>query len=309
MLVCALSERRGQRSDDQTRNRGNPMSRAASASRSILVCLFLAGGAAPAAAQADPAAARPTPIQDNSFLVEEAYNQESGVVQHVSTFARARGGAWSYAFTQEWPLLGQRHQLGFTLPVESAGGPRAGTGVGDLALNYRLQALGIGGSRVAFAPRVSALLPTGDEARGRGAGGTGMQVNLPLSVALTDRWVAHSNAGLTHTFAARNALGQEAGTTGYNLGQSLVWLLHPRLNLMLEAAWTRDEEVAGAGVTTRGTSFFVAPGVRGAVDLPGGLQVVPGVAVPFGAGPSQGERALFLYLSFEHPFSARRDIV
>ncbi|MET0399773.1 MAG: transporter [Longimicrobiaceae bacterium] len=274
---------------------------------SVLVCLLLAGGVAPARAQA-PAEAPAAPIQDNSFLVEEAYNQERGVVQHISTFARPRGGgAWSYSFTQEWPLLGQRHQIGFTLPVESAEGARGGTGVGDLALNYRWQVLGIGGSRVALAPRVSALLPTGDEERGRGAGGAGVQANLPLSVVLADRWVAHSNAGVTHTFSARNALGQEAGTTGYNLGQSLIWLAHPRLNLMLEAAWSRDDEVVGADATRHGTSFFLAPGIRGAVDLPSGLQVVPGVAVPIGVGPSDGERALFLYLSFEHPFGARRD--
>lgn len=25
-----------------------------------------------------------SPIQDNSFLIEEAYNQEDGVVQHIS---------------------------------------------------------------------------------------------------------------------------------------------------------------------------------------------------------------------------------
>lgn len=28
------------------------------------------------------------PIQDNSFLIEEAYNQEFGVVQHINTFTR-----------------------------------------------------------------------------------------------------------------------------------------------------------------------------------------------------------------------------
>ena len=28
------------------------------------------------------------PIADNSFLIEEAYNQDPGVVQHISTFSR-----------------------------------------------------------------------------------------------------------------------------------------------------------------------------------------------------------------------------
>ena len=35
---------------------------------------------------AQEAAPAPPPIQDNSFLIEEAYNQERGVVQHIGTF-------------------------------------------------------------------------------------------------------------------------------------------------------------------------------------------------------------------------------
>jgi hypothetical protein len=45
----------------------------------------------------------------------------------------------------------------------------------------------------------------------------------------------------------------------------------------------------------------VSPGIRWAWNFPTGLQVVPGIAVPIGVGPSRGDRALFLYLSFEHP--------
>jgi hypothetical protein len=46
--------------------------------------LFIPGGAA--LAQISPSA---PPIQDNSFLVEEAYNQNFGVVQHISSFVSA----------------------------------------------------------------------------------------------------------------------------------------------------------------------------------------------------------------------------
>src|SRR5260221_10479412 len=43
-------------------------------------------------------------IQDNSFLVEEAYNQEFGVVQHIQTFQRVWSThSWGYTFTQECP--------------------------------------------------------------------------------------------------------------------------------------------------------------------------------------------------------------
>jgi len=40
----------------------------------------------------------PVPIQDNSFLVEEAYNQGRGIVQHISTFAKSRNdNGWAYS--------------------------------------------------------------------------------------------------------------------------------------------------------------------------------------------------------------------
>lgn len=47
-------------------------------------------------------------IQDNSFLIEEAYNQEPGVVQHILAWRR-QGRDWSNTFTQEFPLGTQDH--------------------------------------------------------------------------------------------------------------------------------------------------------------------------------------------------------
>lgn len=254
---------------------------------------WLALAAAPAAAQQAPAA-----IQDNSFLIEEAFNQEPGVVQHVSTWAR-QGDDWAYTFTQEWPLFSQRHQLSFTIPVQSAEAGDAGPG--DVALTYRHQVTSANGER-AMAPRLSLLLPTGDDARGLGAGGVGVQGNLPVSVQLGPRFITHANAGATWTPAARAADGTRTATTGYNLGQSVIWLARPSFNLLLEAAWSRTQEAAGAGATERADALYLSPGVRWAHDLPGGVQVVPGVAVPIGVGPSAGERSLFLYLSVEHSF-------
>src|SRR3954452_2591720 len=119
-------------------------------------------------------------IQDNSFLLEEAYNQEAGVVQHISTFARATNGEWNFGFTQEWPLGGIQHQLSYTLLIQHV--ETGSTGLGDVALNYRYQLLGNPQARTVMAPRVSVLLPIGNEAAGRGAGAVGLQTNLPLTI-------------------------------------------------------------------------------------------------------------------------------
>src|SRR5688500_14815818 len=88
-----------------------------------------------------PVAAAPMPIRDNSFLIEEAYNQPWGVVQHVSTFQRVRGAfGWGATFTQEWPAPSERHQLSYTIPIQrSMTLTGEHTGMGDIVLNYRYQ--------------------------------------------------------------------------------------------------------------------------------------------------------------------------
>ena len=239
-------------------------------------------------------------IQDNSFLIEEAYNQEAGVVQHISTFSRSGGGEWDYSFTQEWPLGGIRHQLSYTIPVQHADG--SGTGLGDIALNYRYQLAGNPDARTVAAPRFSLILPTGNDELERGTGAVGFQVNLPLTQVIDSQLVTHWNAGSTLTPSARNSLGRQATTSDFNLGGSLIWLARPSLNLLLEALWLSEESVAGDGRTVRGESGLLSPGIRMAFNLPGGLQIVPGVAYTVGLGPDSSPDSVFLYLSFEHPF-------
>src|SRR4051794_28729587 len=103
----------------------------------------------------------PAPIADNSFLVEEAYNQEFGVVQHIQSFTRLwDGGEYAYSFTQEWPFdPAPRNQFSYTI-LGLRGRDGEGFGLGDIALNYRFQVTQT--DVAAFAPRFSVLLPTGD---------------------------------------------------------------------------------------------------------------------------------------------------
>lgn len=273
--------------------------------RALLVLILLLLPALPARAQEG---GDEKPIQDNSFLLEEAYNQEFGVVQHISAFQyNWPAGDWGYGFTQEWPVdIAPRHQLSYTL---SALRPGSGleAGFGDLALNWRYQLVGSGDAKVAFAPRVSLLLSTGDSRRGLGAGATGVQVNLPVSVQHNRRLVTHWNAGATFHPNAKNELDHEAATRGVNLGQSFVWLAHPRFNVLLETVYYSAESVVAPQTTEREHAVFLNPGVRWAWDLPNGLQIVPGVAVPVGVGPSAGERGVFFYLSLEHPYRKLKD--
>jgi hypothetical protein len=245
-----------------------------------------------------PLAALQAPIADNSFLVEEAYNQERGVVQHINALLRARDGGWLFTFTQEWPFFSARHQLGFTVPLVS--GADGDARVGDLFVNYRYQLLGPDGA-VAAAPRLSVLLPTGRAADGSGVDAWGLQVNLPVSVRLSDAAVTHWNAGATVVPRASSAEGERATLRAVTLAGSAIWLARSRFNVMLEGSWTRAEEVVGPGTTRAAELALVMPGVRWAHDFSNGLQIVPGVGYAFDVAGGGGD-ALVAYLSLEHGF-------
>ncbi len=271
---------------------------------SILVVLLLAAISAGAQSAPKNEPKEPADIEDNSFLIEEAYNQEPGVIQHISFFSRlSESKDWVYSFTDEWPITGQKHQFSFTVLALHAGDFKgSGAGIGDTAINYRYQLIGNGESRIAVAPRFSVLLASGDPKAGRGFGGTGLQTNLPLSWKMTRHFVSHWNAGATWVPHAKNEFGDRAGTVGYNLGQSFIWLARSNFNVMLETAFNDYEAVAGPGKTQRGQDLLMSPGVRWAYNFKNGLQIVPGVAFPVGVGPTSGEKGVILYLSFEHPF-------
>jgi hypothetical protein len=237
-------------------------------------------------------------IQDNSFLIEEAYNQEPGVVQHIQSFQNMKGGGWLYTFTQEWPVPKETHQLSYTIPVARQDAPDQNAGFGDILLNYRYQA--VQKEHIAVAPRLSLVLPTGDYKGGLGTGTVGYQVMIPVSVELNDKFVTHWNLGWTFTPSSKNEIGEKADTFSTNYGASIIYLASDNFNLMLEAVGSAGQEVAGAGSTSQNNTFFINPGMRFAINCKSGLQIVPGISFPIGIGPSSGEYGVLTYLSFEH---------
>ena len=227
-------------------------------------CLFAFACVIPLAAQQDdPRTAKG--IQDNSFFIEEAYNQEAGVVQHIlngSYFLTRRNGPddkeLSFVFTQEWPVGSQTHQFSYTVPYGflETGGLET-SGIQDVLINYRLQMLTETAQRPAFAPRFSLIIPTGDEDEGFGSGTLGYQINLPVSKIVSDRWTLHANAGAT---LLPDVKGRDLAN--FNLGASAIFAVSRRLNLMLECVGFFDDEVADTGRRDRTSSVILSPGAR-----------------------------------------------
>ena len=261
----------------------------------IVAAAALLAGAGPR----DARGADVEPLEDNSFLIEEAYNQGPRVVQHIGHWARTEpAGDYVFTFAQEWPLIGQRHQLAYAIPFQSlsAGGQR-GVGFGDVEIQYRYQWLGMGDSRLAAAPSLTLLFPTGDESEELGSGAVGGEIGLPLSAVLSSRFVTHTNLKATYT---GEASGHPAKVE-YELGQSLVWLAASRFNPMVEVVWSRSEP-AGGGTGESEEVFVLNPGFRWAHDFPSGLQICPGISFPIGVGATSGDSGVLIYLSFEHGF-------
>jgi len=258
---------------------------------------------------------RPEPLEDNSFFIEEAYNQEEGVVQHIfNVFWRkgvspgTRSDALDFVFTQEWPVPDQTHQLSYTIPYAWLWQePEDIRGVRDILLNYRYQLLEETPDLPAFSPRLSAVLPAGDEEEGLGSGGAGFQANLPLSKRIGERFFFHLNAGTRIIPAAEVDLpgGGDSGSellADYSFGFSVIYMITPLLNPLVEFVGARIQDLdPGTGEKDDRTELFVAPGIRWGIDLPKDYQLVLGTAVPLGLNDDTDDYGVFFYLSLEGP--------
>ena len=64
------------------------------------------------------------------------------------------------------------------------------------------------------------------------------------------------------TPAARNGRGGNATTADFNLGASLIWLIGPSFNVLVEALWLSEQSVEGQRRAAREERGFVSPGIR-----------------------------------------------
>jgi hypothetical protein len=275
----------------------------------VFVVLGVSAIAGPCHAQTPSATASPFGIADNSFLIEEAFNQERGVFQNIFVYRRVRESLcpcpvfmfgpqnrtrWDAAFTQEWPVGGMRHQLSYTVPFSGERGERR---LDDIAVNYRFQLKTEGPGHPAISPRLSVIVPstTGD----LGDNEWGVQANLPVSKRV-GRLYFHFNAGATwqradehHGSSARELRWRMSPA----LGGSAILALRPMVHLMLETLVNTEPDGNGG----RDASTTISPGLRTGWNF-GEKQFVVGAAVPISLGAERSV-ALLGYVSYELRFT------
>jgi hypothetical protein len=277
--------------------------------KTVTLFFLISVGLLPASGRGDD---RPIDgIEDNSFLIEEAYNQEEGVIQHIfnalyTDDSRHRG--WAFTFTEEWPLFSQDHQLSFTIPSSHLNEEgQQQNGIGDVLINYRYQLLNEDKDLLAFAPRFSLILPSGSRHKGTGNGVVGYQWSLPFSKKVASRIALHANLGLTYLPKVRAPLdlpgaplSSKRSLLSYNLGGSAIYAISSHVHLMLEWVGISEQSLNDLGNRERNFKSILSPGIRAAVINTENLQSVVGMGVPIGLNRAAENYGVLLYLSIEH---------
>lgn len=236
------------------------------------------------------------PLEDNSFLVEEAYNQEAGVVQFINVYQKqSKAKDWNYTFINEIPVGGQADQFSYEIPYSYVEALDK-TQVGDLKLNYRREI--IRNEMFVTTARLSIISNTGDYKLGFGNGSIGYETSLLNSVKINSAWSQHWNVGAQFVPSAKNTLGDTADITKYFWALSNIYFVTDGLNVMLEVTSSSFQDVAGPSMSTWSHEDFVSPSLRYAIDV-GDWQFVPGIAAPIGLGDLSGQNQILGYFSIE----------
>ncbi|WP_408098048.1 hypothetical protein ACJVC5_03740 [Peredibacter sp. HCB2-198] len=241
-------------------------------------------------------------IEDNSFLLEEAYNQEWGVYQFIQQYQTYNNSNnFTYAFTNEIPITDKTHQFSYGFGYERYDGVEHGS-ITDTTLSYRWQPVNRDG--ILIAERFGLVVPTGSVEKGTSAGVYGFEFVQAATITMAPQWMNHWNFGFKVLPAAKTAgVDKRRTLTTFKAGTSLIYFLSDHFNLMLEGLLESGQGIDEDGNKIVETSFTINPGFRFDWNLDWkDTQIVPGVSFPTELinGPTQ--QAVLVYLSIEPKF-------
>jgi hypothetical protein len=127
---------------------------------------------------------------------------------------------------------------------------------------------------------------------------TNIKFSLPISIAISKGFMAHSNVGVTFIPRAWNK--------NLKTNQSLIWLTPPEINSLTEAIRERKRAFIGTTLTKKETKILISSG-RDREQIFTNASNVQGGAVPSYLVTEQNYDGCFFSLGFE-PFSAKEDL-
>lgn len=240
-------------------------------------------------------------IEDNSFLLEEAYNQDWGVYQFIQKYQTSNKGILEYSFENEIPLTDKVHELSYEFAHLKSDG-QSHSKMGDTTVNYRWQPINKDGFLVT--ERIGLIMPTGSVTDGTSSGVIGFEFMQSATKTLSDHWISHLNLGFEVLPNAKTPGDKGRRTaSSFRAATSLIYLLSDNFNLMLETIFQTGNGINPDETKDISSSVTLNPGFRWAWDFDWkDTQIVPGVSFPTEMLNNRTEQSVLLYLSIEPKF-------
>jgi hypothetical protein len=207
-------------------------------------------------------------LVDNSFLLEEGFNQPINAVQFIQDYNSRTN---EFTHSGEIPMGSKGHQFSYLVAQDQKINP---------ILSYRF--LSVSEPRVYLAHRFGVVVPVQDERYG-------FEYKQAFTFVASDRWMYHWNFGLFH-------FPRYKGETinSYNSGTSVVYYAQDNLNFLVEAYLETNQNQY---------RYIINPGLRYALNLDWQeTQIVPGMSFPISFEQDTENAGVLLYLSFETKF-------
>jgi hypothetical protein len=250
-------------------------------------------------------------FEDNSFLLNEAFTQEKGIMQFISTIYHdnLHDKNFSCTFTHEIPLNHHRHQVSYSLRynfMQPQATSQDNDGWGDTDIGYAYMLSGKE-AWIMVVPQLTIIIPTGDPSRDLGYGGLGGRLALTITKRLSRKLVSHYNASYTivhkadryNEISGEKVKAFEKTLHDQDLAGSIIWYPVRKVNIMLEYISSFRSQISTSGTISKIQESVVNPGFRLALDLKT-LQIIPGLSVPIAfSNDYQRQTGVFVYLSIE----------
>lgn len=241
-------------------------------------------------------------IEDNSFLMEEAFNQEWGVYQFIQKYQTSKvAKGYEYSFENEIPITDKTHQFSYEFS-RGRGDADSDTAISDTTLNYRWQPLNKDG--MLLSERFGLIVPTGSVEKESGNGVYGFEFMQAATITINDRFMNHWNMGFSVLpNAETKGIDKKRTITSFTAGSSIIYLWKDNVNFLVEGVLESGQGVNPDGSKSSETSFTINPGARFAWDLEWkDTQIVPGISFPTELLNGPTEHGVLVYLSIEPKF-------
>lgn len=242
-------------------------------------------------------------IEDNSFYLEEGFNQDAGMVQFIQSYEMStRVSQGLYDLTIEMPITDKVHQWSYGFEALNKGN-EGRQDIGDSVLSYRYQSLNRDG--YLMAERFGLILPTGSVEHETSNGVLGLDFKYAATIPVATLWMNHWNVGSrilpnSKRFKQKVRVSEQE----YSLATSGVYLYSDHLNLILEAIFTNFNGFGDEGEKITENAITLNPGIRVDFDIDwNATQVVPGISFPARFVGGLIEQGILFYLSFEPNFN------